>query len=92
MGVSVHVSGIIPADETYLKMLNILNACKDAKISVPPEVDKFFGGYTNPDPKGMVVRLKDEDCCEGNVEYEGGMLIDIEAIPSNIKFIRVEMS
>ena len=47
MGVSLYVEGYRKADEQWNKMKAIWNACHDAKISVPKEVDVFFD-YHNP--------------------------------------------
>lgn len=85
MGMSTHVVGIVPPDETWKKMKDVWDACRQANIAVPPEVQKFFN-YDEPDDKGGFVSIPvndwdDGSCCQG---YE----IEVDKIPPNVKIIR----
>lgn len=59
MGMSTHVIGIVPPDETWKKMKAIWDACTAAKIEIPEAVDAFFGGV-RPEEKGVVVDIEDK--------------------------------
>ena len=91
MGVSLYVEGYRKADEQWNKMKAIWNACHDAKISVPKEVDVFFD-YHNPNK----MTGKKIDISSAIVEYSGdcasGFEIDITRLPKDIRHIRAYLS
>ena len=86
MSMSTYVTGIIPADSKYLKMLHIFNECKEVGIDPPKEVWDFFRGEI-PDPDGVVVSLVDI-AIEYSHEMSQGVSIDVDKIPKQVKTIR----
>lgn len=88
MSVDLYVTGFAASDKRYKQMLNVLNACKEANIDIPDEVDIFFDGDYNPDPDGMVVPLGE---CYKNCSVWGECVIDVTLIPSNVTHIRFRM-
>jgi hypothetical protein len=87
MSMGTHVIGFRPPDEKYKKMLKAYQACVDAGIVTPREVDDFFNNLT-PDPNGIEVELNkavtawtDGDMCQG---YE----VDVTKLPKDVKIIR----
>ena len=90
MSVDLVVSGFAAPDKRYKAMLNVLNACKEANIVIPEEVDTFFDGDYNPDPDGMVAPLG--DCLLTSKSYGcTGHTIDVSLIPSNVTHIKIYM-
>lgn len=97
---SLHLVGFKPPDETWEKMRQVWNACIDAKVPVPRDVEKFFGGE-HPDPAGVEVRLghhygydakTDHPCVTVLEGTSMGLEIDVGKLPSDIKIIRVSLS
>ena len=86
MSMSTHISGVVPADDEYKKMIHVYDACVEAGIDVPQEVWDFFGGDV-PDPNGTVIDIK-EACVPFKAEGCSGFEIDIVAIPEHIKTLR----
>lgn len=88
MGMSMHVFGIAPPDETWQKMYAVYKACNDADVATPAEVDQFFGG-AKPDPAGVVIDLtKNQATKDYSAECETGFDVDITKLPKHIKIIR----
>ena len=56
MGMSTRIEGFTPPDEKFQKMLKAYDACEEAGIDVPEEVDRFFNGEP-PDRTGVRVNL-----------------------------------
>jgi hypothetical protein len=44
MSMSMHVIGFVPPDGTWAQMKAIWDACQAAGVSLPDEVEDFFGG------------------------------------------------
>jgi hypothetical protein len=91
MGMSMHVVGIRPADEKWQKMKQVWDACIEANISPPAEVDKvdkFFNGDT-PDDKGVLVEIRSKACTsEYNEDMREGIEVDISKLPKDVKIVR----
>lgn len=97
MGASHYVEGIKPADEKYTQMRQIWKACQTAKVEIPKEVVKFFGGDP-PDDKGVVTALWAEypSCPPGNHpavacgEQIGTQFwdVDLSKLDKDIKIVR----
>ena len=93
MSMSTSVIGFKPPDAKFRKMLEAYQACENAGVPIPEEIDKFFN-YEPPDETGVKVDLDDDkkykdavyeygdDCAQG---YE----INLEKLPKDIKIIRV---
>lgn len=84
MSTSTRVIGFVPPDERWQRMQTIWQACKDAGIDPPPEVERFFEDG-EPDPNGQQVPIPSRDW---SGEMRQGIEIDISAIPNHVKTIR----
>ena len=95
MSQSTHVIGFKPPDKKYTDMKAIWDACVSAGVSVPEEVEKFFGGST-PDGSGVEVSMKDLKKSGAIREFEGDMVdgweIIVDKVPRDVKVIRVYTS
>jgi hypothetical protein len=93
MGMHSYVVGIKPPDAEFRKMLKAYQACEEAGVPIPKEVDKFFGGE-RPDEAGVVVRLSPSE--KGPVQEwrseehdtQEGIEVDLRKLSSDIKVIR----
>jgi len=93
MGMHSYVQGIKPADEKFRKMKAIYDACNESGVSIPKEVQAFFGDEA-PDSAGVVVSL--EASAKGPVQEwrpeDGdtleGFVVDLRKLPADIKIIR----
>lgn len=86
MGMSTHVIGIVPNDETWKKMKAIWDACEAARVEAPKEVMKFFGGEP-PDNAGVKVPLSNASF-EWRSESSEGIEVMLEHVPKHVKVIR----
>ena len=84
MGMSTHVKGFVPPDETWVKMKNVYDSCKEANIVIPVEVEIFFGGK-KPDENGQEIDLVEH---EYSGVSEDGIEIHLSEVPKNVKVIR----
>lgn len=57
MSMSTSVVGFRPPDAKWKKMKAIYDACDEAGVSIPDEVDSFFNGEP-PDDAGVRVKLE----------------------------------
>jgi len=88
MGMSTHVVGFRPPDEKWRKMKAAWEACSDAGISPPPEVEDFFNGAA-PDDAGVEVRVERTEAvspytCESGSGYE----VDLTKLPKGVTILR----
>lgn len=83
MGMSTHVIGFVPPDETWQKMKAIYDACEAAGIEPPQEVEDFFDG--EPDPQGQEMEIPHR---KWEADAREGFEIDVSAIPPQVKVIR----
>ncbi len=87
MGTSIGVQFLREKDEKYTKYAEIFKACKENNISIPKEIDEYFGGYGVDN--NLEERLEVEfEPREFNKDYQSGYEIDIEEIPEDVKTIR----
>lgn len=97
----INVVGIKPPDKTWTKMKAAFDACMEAEVPVPKDVDKFFEGE-RPDEKGVVVGLSaftrgrsrdDHPCLSDFSDYgSAGYEIDLAKVPDGVKVLRVFVS
>lgn len=91
MSMSTHVKGIIPPDETWLKMKVIYDNCIDADIEVPDKVMEFFD-YEEPDNSGVVIDLSTKQysniCREWSDDMSSGYELDVKDIPEGVRTLR----
>ena len=71
-------------DMQYQKFLKILNACIEARINPPKEVDDYFGGEDDPEYP-LEIQF---DAREWSDEACNGLEIDIADLPDGVKTIR----
>lgn len=81
---STHVVGFRAPDEEWTKMKAIWDACEVAKVSVPEEVERYFGGES-PDPSGVEIEI---EAHEWSNEYAEGYEINVADIPKGLTSIR----
>jgi len=88
MSMSTHVVGFRPPDVEWQKMKNLFDACMEANIGIPPDVERFFN-QEEPDDNGVEVELEETDaCCEWCDESRIGFEIDITKLPQGLKIVR----
>lgn len=87
MGMSTHVVGIVPPDDTFLKMRAVYETCKTAKVRIPEDVVEFFN-HEPPDEQGVVASLPKECIRVHNADMENGFEIDLTKVPKHVKAIR----
>lgn len=89
MSTNVFVTGVGEANEDFIKMKAVYTACIKADIEIPEEVEEFFDG---DDPENLVGSpINIEKFSKGDAETEEGMLIDVQALPEYVRYIRVYM-
>jgi hypothetical protein len=91
MGMSTHIVGIKPPDETWIKMKNVYDACKAAGLSIPMEVENYFEDE-KPDPRGVVIWLDNIRNPAVTTWDDGssaqGVEVDLTKLPKDIKILR----
>ena len=76
-------------------MVKAMNACKEAGICMPAEIEVYFEGTHNEDEP---LKLHHHDCeskgiiREYSSEYESGYEIDVTNIPEGVVTIRAVLS
>jgi hypothetical protein len=89
MSKSTFVSGFKPPDKKWKEMKDVWESCKNAGVTIPPEVEEFFE-YGSPNAAGVEVDLDTSDCVReylGEDEYGYDILID--KLPKDVKIVRV---
>lgn len=65
---SFTVVGIVEPDDQFRKMKAVLEACHDAGIDVPDEVDEYFMDYVSKDKESKELPLEEHyDCFTENM-------------------------
>jgi hypothetical protein len=86
MGMHSYVKGIKSPDAPqYIKYKTIWDACKDAGVDIPNEVERFFD-YEPPDNGGIVVDIPSEEWNDHN--SRDGIEVRVSDIPSDVTIIR----
>ena len=85
---STRILGVKPPDGKWKLMKAVWDACHEAGVEVPIDVNLFFGGE-EPDEMGVVLELKEHVCCQAyGGEMEDGFQIDVSKLPKDVKWIR----
>ena len=84
MGMSTHVIGFRPPDETWHKMKAAWDACAAVGLEPPESVVRFFN-YESPDAAGVEVEIESREYCG---EMQEGIEVDIDALPEGVRVIR----
>ncbi len=90
MSMTTQIWGVIPPNKDYLKMKAVWEACTDACIEIPEDVEDYFEGE-EPDKKGMRIKIIEAvgDCSEPRTT---GYEIDLSKLPQKVKLIRFVQS
>ena len=83
-GMITYVTGFKLPNEKWKKMRDVREACIKAGIDIPEEVDNFFG-WEEPNEKGVEVDIPHK---EWKADMQGGIEIDVDKIPEDVKVIR----
>lgn len=86
MSMSTWAKGICPPDRDWMKMKAVWDACDQAGVDLPKEVEDFFDGRP-PDEKGVVIDIKDA-IREWSADMQQGLEVDIHKLPKNVKIVR----
>lgn len=88
MGMSTHVLGIKPPDETWQKMKAVYDACAAAKIPAPQEVLRFFD-HQKPDSAGVTVSLEQHAAVtRWRDDSRQGFEVDLSKLDPAIRVLR----
>jgi len=94
----MHLIGIKPPDEKWLRMKRVWDSCVEAGVSPPKPVTDFFG-HSDPDDAGVVVELssysadKQHPCCEDWMADMGsGFEVELAKLPPDVKRLRFWVS
>lgn len=72
-------------------MKAVYEVCRKAKISLPKEVEDYFGGES-PDALGVVVELhRGKDVCfvrEYRADMQNGFEVYLDHLPKDIRILR----
>lgn len=88
MGVSTHVIGFRPPDEKFRRMKSAFDACVEAGVEPPVEVQAFFN-YESPDEAGVEVEI--HECVAVKVwndSYRSGFEVDVTKLPKDVTVLR----
>lgn len=82
------VIGLRPPDAKWRAMKSVYDACIEAGIEIPKEVEQFFGGAEQePDPSGVEVDIR-----SALTEYEddssSGYELHVDKLPKDVKIVR----
>lgn len=89
--IALNIFGVVPADDAFNKMKAVYDACINAGVQIPPEVEALFG-YSEPSANGFedylsepIVRVLENG--SAGIELE----VDLSLLPSKYKFLRFEV-
>lgn len=86
MSVDIYVEGIVSMSlETVQVARDTAKALEKLKVKVPKEVQNIIDAYE----AGNGVSIK--HACDGEVEYDEGMVIDLTKLPPNVRKLRIYM-
>ena|SRR6266851_4891501 len=96
MSMSTHVSAYRDMDGEFKRMLEIHQYCREQKVSLPKEVEKYFGTWAGEDERTIreemlkinINKIVREVSSNGSSGYE----IDVADLPKEVKTLRFENS
>ena len=86
MSMSTHIIGFQPPDNEWKKKKDAYNACIDAEIPIPKELDLYFNGEA-PDDYGGEISI-DNAVTKWCEEMRDGFEVEIAKLSPNVKIIR----
>lgn len=96
MGMSTYVQGFRVLNPEFEKMMEVKNFCDRNKVSLPKEVEQFFGKFSL-DPEEYIREKMDQslevdipkDAVDRDSEDSSEWIeVDLEKLPSGVKKIR----
>jgi hypothetical protein len=92
MSMHTYVVGFKPPDEKWRKMKEAWDACREAGVPLPHEIEKFFN-YESPDENGVMIQQSELEklgaISEFNAEMENGYEVHLDKLPKDVTIIRV---
>lgn len=88
MGMSTHVVGFVPRDETWEKYEKVYISCKEAGVEPPAEVMEFFDWKDPRNSPGKEVDIESA-VEEYRAEMRDGYTINLSELPKNVTVVRV---
>lgn len=92
---NMYASGFKPPDEKWLRMKAVWDACQEADVPIPSDVEQYFGGE-DPDASGVEVGQTElfdagviTDWNNGEHGMSEGVEIHVDKVPADVKIIRV---
>lgn len=95
LGLKVKIVGVLEPTEKYNQMLNALESCRAAGVSIPKELWDFFdlgeNGEDSIPPKDGMERKLDEAVKDDNGIFSYSKVYDIDLcqVPKSVKKIRI---
>lgn len=87
MGQDTYVVGFVPPDAKWKKMKKIWEACKEAEIEAPDEVDSFFEGEDPANLPGKEIEIFGA-IKEWQDDGREGWDVDVNKLPKNVTVVR----
>ena len=84
MGMSTYIRGFKPPDKKWEAMKKIYDACQEAEMEIPDEVQEYFN-YEEPDEAGVEVEIETKEYANDDQE---GLEVDLDKIPKGVMTIR----
>ena len=76
-----------PKSKRHAKKVKVLEACKEAGVNMPEEVDKYFDGDFNNKDGPLEVQAHYREWADEEYSSEG-IEVDVADIPEDVKTIR----
>lgn len=86
MGMSTYVVGIKPPDKRWQRMKAAWDACEEAGVEIPSDVERFFD-WEEPDSQGVVVDIE-EACNPHKADGCEGIEVDLTKLDPDITILR----
>jgi len=88
MSMTTHVYGFHAPDAKWRQMKTIFDACDEAGVEIPEEVDTYFNGEP-PEEHGVLESLENHPACTHyHEDMRDGFEIDVKMLPEHIRHIR----
>ena len=84
MSTSIFVVGFKPPDDKWKKNKAVWDACKQAGIKIPKEIEEYFD-WRDPDPAGVEVKIK---ASEYTAEDIDGLEVDLTKLPKDVTTLK----
>lgn len=89
MSMSTWIEAFKPPGEKWARMRAVWDACMEAGVEVPPEVDGYFEGMA-PDPAGVEIQdFRNSPAVSGWKDgMRQGFEVDVTKLPKDVTVIR----